>query len=124
MDSARSKTPLTTPSPDAGVAGGAQAAQREGGPQGGGGLVALILGRALEAGPVEALLVVVTGQDTNPIGVPVSSATRVSPSVAAEQTYSRCGMPHRMTTPSTTTASWVRPSSAATTGSSDVLGTR
>ena len=41
-----------------------------------------------------------------PTGVRSSSATRVSPAVTASQTYSKCGVPPRITTPSATTASW------------------
>src|SRR5579883_418370 len=41
----------------------------------------------------------------NPTGMPDSTATRVSPSVAAAQTYSKWGVPPRMTTPSATIAS-------------------
>ena len=59
-----------------------------------------------------------------PTGVPSSSATRVSPAVTASQTYSKCGVPPRITTPSATTASWPRASSWQTTGSSTVPGTR
>ena len=40
-----------------------------------------------------------------PTGLPVSRATRVRPSVAAADTYSKCGVPPRMITPSATTAS-------------------
>ena len=60
-----------------------------------------------------------------PTGLPVSSATRVSPSVAAAETYSKCGVPPRMITPSATTASAPASSAALlTTGSSKLPGTR
>src|SRR5690554_6870619 len=61
----------------------------------------------------------------NPTGLPVSSATRVRPSVAAFDTKSKCGVPPRMMTPRATTAS--APFSKAalqTTGSSKLPGTR
>ena len=59
-----------------------------------------------------------------PIGVRASSATRVRPAVTESQTYSKCGVPPRMTTPRQATASWCLASSAATTGSSIAPGTR
>ena len=59
-----------------------------------------------------------------PTGTPVSTLTWVSPSVAAWQTYSKCGVPPRTTTPSATTASWAAASRRAATGSSKVPGTR
>src|SRR5699024_4891635 len=64
-----------------------------------------------------------------PTGMPGSRATRVSPSVAAEQTYSKCGVPPRITTPSATTASLSLARAAAGTDSSieavsrDAVGT-
>src|SRR4051812_31532970 len=59
-----------------------------------------------------------------PTGLPASSATRVSPAVTASQTYSKCGVPPRITTPSATTASSRSLSACATTGSSTAPGTR
>src|SRR5918998_511072 len=59
-----------------------------------------------------------------PTGFPASSATRVRPAVTASQTYSKCGVPPRMTTPSATTASCRSVSAWATTGSSTAPGTR
>src|SRR4051795_7548384 len=59
-----------------------------------------------------------------PTGLPASSATRVSPAVTASQTYSKCGVPPRITTPSATTASCRSASACATTGSSTAPGTR
>src|SRR4051794_32176917 len=59
-----------------------------------------------------------------PTGLPASSATRVSPAVTASQTYSKCGVPPRMTTPRATTASCRSASACATTGSSTAPGTR
>jgi hypothetical protein len=59
-----------------------------------------------------------------PTGVRVSSATRVRPAVTESQTYSKCGVPPRITAPRQATASWCRASSAATTGSSIAPGTR
>src|SRR3954449_648479 len=59
-----------------------------------------------------------------PTGLPASSATRVSPAVTASHTYSKCGVPPRMTTPRATTASWRSASACATTGSSTAPGAR
>src|SRR3954468_7874120 len=59
-----------------------------------------------------------------PTGLPASRATRVRPAVTASQTYSKCGVPPRMTTPSATTASCRSVSAWATTGSSTAPGTR
>src|SRR3954462_8276365 len=59
-----------------------------------------------------------------PTGLPASSATRVSPAVTASQTYSKCGVPPRTTTPSATTASCRSVSAWATTGSSTAPGAR
>ena len=59
-----------------------------------------------------------------PTGLPASRATRVSPAVTASQTYSKCGVPPRMTTPSATTASCRSASAWATTGSSTAPGAR
>src|SRR3712207_475667 len=59
-----------------------------------------------------------------PAGLPASRATRVRPAVTASQTYSKCGVPPRMTTPSATTASCRSVSAWATTGSSTAPGTR
>src|SRR3954447_5483898 len=59
-----------------------------------------------------------------PTGLPASSATRVRPAVTESQTYSKCGVPPRTTTPSATTASWVAARACATTGSSMAPGTR
>src|SRR5690606_19493160 len=61
----------------------------------------------------------------NPTGTPVRTLTSVRPDVAAWHTYSKCGVPPRITTPSATTAS--APCStarAAATGSSNDPGTR
>ena len=108
-----------------GVAGVADLAEGERGVQRGGGrVVALVLGDPSRPARASACSSSSQVRTPKPTGVPVSSATRVSPSVAAEQTYSKCGVPPRTTTPSATTASWVRASSAATTGSSKVPGTR
>ena len=60
---------------------GARGRQRRGGR-----LVALVLAGALEPGAVEGLLLGVAGEHAEPDRAPVSRATRVSPSVAAEQT--------------------------------------
>src|SRR3954471_20893192 len=59
-----------------------------------------------------------------PTGLPASSAPRVSPAVTASQTYSKCGVPPRITTPSATTASCRSVSAWATTGSSTAPGAR
>src|SRR3954469_4281907 len=59
-----------------------------------------------------------------PTGLPASRATRVSPEVTASQTYSKCGVPPRITTPSATTASCRSHSAWTTTGSSTAPGTR
>src|SRR3954451_1758035 len=59
-----------------------------------------------------------------PTGLPASSATRVSPAVTASQTYSKCGVPPRTTTPRATTASCRSVSAWATTGSSTAPGAR
>src|SRR3954447_15064096 len=59
-----------------------------------------------------------------PTGLPASRATRGSPAVTASQTYSKCGVPPRTTTPSATTASCRSVSAWATTGSSTAPGTR
>src|SRR3954462_6399973 len=59
-----------------------------------------------------------------PTGLPASSATRVSPAVTASQTYSKCGVPPRTTTPSATTASCRSVRACATTGSSTAPGAR
>src|SRR3954453_5635609 len=59
-----------------------------------------------------------------PTGFGASRATRVSPAVTASQTYSKCGVPPRTTTPSATTASCRSHSAWATTGSSTAPGTR
>src|SRR3954471_12827998 len=59
-----------------------------------------------------------------PTGLPASRATRVRPAVTASQTYSKCGVPPRTTTPSATTASCRSASACATTGSSTAPGAR
>src|SRR4051795_3255162 len=59
-----------------------------------------------------------------PTGTPASSATRVNPAVTESQTYSKCGVPPRTTTPSATTASCRSMRAWATTGSSTAPGTR
>src|SRR3954451_18017352 len=59
-----------------------------------------------------------------PTGFPASSATRVSPAVTESQTYSKCGVPPRTTTPRATTASCRSVSAWATTGSSTAPGAR
>ena len=57
-----------------------------------------------------------------PTGRPASSETRVRPAVTASQTYSKCGVPPRTTTPRATTASCRSASAWATTGSSTAPG--
>src|SRR5262249_27669259 len=57
-------------------------------------------------------------------GVDASSATRVSPWVTESQTYSKCGVSPRITTPRAMTASWLLASCCATTGSSIAPSTR
>ena len=47
-----------------------------------------------------------TGFSASPTGVRASSATRVRPAVTESQTYSKWGVPPRMTTPRQATASW------------------
>src|SRR5215831_7858998 len=59
-----------------------------------------------------------------PTGVLASRATLVSPAVTASQTYSKCGVPPRITAPRQATASCAAASSAATTGSSTAPATR
>ncbi len=60
-----------------------------------------------------------------PTGLPVWMLTCVRPLVAASETYSKCGVPPRMMTPSATTASAPASRAAlATTGSSKLPGTR
>src|SRR3954452_11074229 len=59
-----------------------------------------------------------------PTGLAASRATRVSPAVTASQTYSKCGVPPRITTPRATTASCPSVSAWATTGSSTAPGAR
>src|SRR5262249_35687194 len=59
-----------------------------------------------------------------PTGVLASRATLVSPAVTASQTYSKCGVPPRITAPRQAAASYAVASSAATTGSSTAPATR
>src|SRR3954467_254674 len=59
-----------------------------------------------------------------PTGLPASRATLVRPAVTASHTYSKCGVPPRMTTPRATTASCRSASAWATTGSSTAPGAR
>ena len=83
----RSSTTRSSGTPGVSVAGGAETDQGAGREERRRGrLVALVLPRALQPGPVERLRSSSQVRTPKPTGVPVSSATRVRPSVAAEQT--------------------------------------